>query len=272
MLTFSNVTFSNSVNDVLNFISIQFSYFLVSIVSNSGSNSSDDDKRKSLHDNKPKDRKSSKDSDSSDDSKSKDSNDDNYNSTRKNYIKNNTKSSKNNDNSSDSDSSINEGTNVVPPQNSASDELQRIKQELLDTKESQQKSFEEQQKRFQELQEQVKDAIDEQTKRQEELKKQYEEMLQNKDKLDEDGKCINDKELEEARRMLDEKQEDIVNDFKRHKELLERLLQQQQANLEGKETGKHSDRDKKTGCKEKKSRRKKHSSKGISNEVYGSIS
>ena len=117
-----------------------------------------------------------------------------------------------------------------------------MKQELLDTRELQMKSFEEQQKRFEELQQKVKDAMDEQTRRQEELKKQYEEMVENKGKLDDGGKYMNDNELEEAKRMLDEKQEDIINDFKKHKELLEQLLQQQKANLEEKEIGKHSDK------------------------------
>ncbi|CAB4013416.1 Hypothetical predicted protein, partial [Paramuricea clavata] len=193
-----------------------------------GSDSSDNDERKNLNDNKSEDISSKKNG--------SDSSDDDVNNKNKN---------RNKDDGSDSDSSLNANTKVSP-RNSANDELERMKQELLDTRESQMKSFEEQQKRFEELQQQVKDAMDEQTRRQEELKKQYEEMVENKGKLDDGGKYMNENELEEAKRMLDEKQEDIINDFKKHKELLEQLLQQQKANMEGKETEKHSDENKKT--------------------------
>ena len=134
---------------------------------------------------------------------------------------------------------------IKASRHSANDEVERIKQDLLDTRESQLKSFEEQKRRFEELQERVKEAMDEQSKRQEELRKQYSEMVENK------GKHGDDNELEEARKTLDEKQQDIINDFKKHKELLEQLLQQQKANLEGDETGKHSDKDKKTKPKGK---------------------
>ncbi|XP_028400268.1 von Willebrand factor A domain-containing protein 3B-like [Dendronephthya gigantea] len=209
-------------------------------VSKSSSSSSDDEKKAIKI---PNSKKSG--SESSDDDKS----------TKDNHVDGNKSDNKRkgkNDSDDDSDSSLDD--KKASPRTS-NDELERIKKKLLETRESQ----EEQQKRFEELQQQVKDAMLEQNKRQEELKRQYEEMLEGNG---DGGKSMNDKELEEAKKMLDEKQEDIINDFKKHKELLEQLLQQQKANSEEDDSEKHSGNDKSKG--KKKKWRKKRSSEGHS--------
>lgn len=112
-------------------------------------------------------------------------------------------------------------------------ELQQIKQTLSDTRESQLKCFEEQQKRFEDLQQQLKAAMDEQAAQQEELKKQYEELKMSRGKADGLTDDVQDKQLEEARELLQEQQENMTNDFKKHQKLLEELLHQR-SHAEGK--------------------------------------